>query len=155
MALTAKQEKFAQSVAEGMTQSAAYRAAYSTKNMSDGAIYTESSDLAAHPRVSLRIAELQAAALQRNEITVDSLTRDLKQAQKMCIDGNDPKGAVQAMNSLMKLHGLGLERKEVTVKDDVSKLSRAELEAEIAAVDEQIAAMRKEKKGNREHALNS
>jgi len=86
---------------------------------------------------------------------VDSLTADLRQAQKMCMDGNDPKGAVQAMNSLMKLHGLGLERKEVTVKDDISKLSRAELEAEIAAVDEQIAAIRAEKKGNREHALNS
>lgn len=57
--LTAKQEQFVQGIIEGMSQADAYRAAYSTKKMSDNAIYVEASRLMENPNISLRLQELR------------------------------------------------------------------------------------------------
>lgn len=56
---TAKQENFAKCIAlDGMNYVDAYRSSYSTKNMSDEAIYVEASNLANSPKIALRIKEL-------------------------------------------------------------------------------------------------
>jgi phage terminase small subunit len=60
--LTANQERFVQCIIEGMSQSDAYRSAYSTKNMSDKTIWESASKLMKTPKVSARLQEL------RNEI---------------------------------------------------------------------------------------
>lgn len=57
--LTPKREKFVQGIVEGMSQAEAYRSAYSTKNMSDNAIYREASELMKDPKVSQRVSELR------------------------------------------------------------------------------------------------
>lgn len=56
--LTAKQESFAQHVAEGMTMSGAYRAAYNAEGMTDRCVWTQASLLASNPKVSGRIKAL-------------------------------------------------------------------------------------------------
>jgi phage terminase small subunit len=56
--LTAKQERFAQLVASGKTQVDAYRLAYDGSDEPRNGLYADSGSLAAHPMVSLRIAEL-------------------------------------------------------------------------------------------------
>jgi hypothetical protein len=58
--LTAKQEAFAQAVADGMTQSDAYRKAYDTKTQSDNLISKEASKLMASRIISVRVEELRA-----------------------------------------------------------------------------------------------
>lgn len=63
--LTEKQEKFAQAVGiEGLSQSDAYRAAYSVVNMSEKNIWVEASKTAAKPIVAQRISELKAKRVQ-------------------------------------------------------------------------------------------
>lgn len=57
--LTAKQEKFVQNIIEGMSQAEAYRSAYSTKNMSDNAVWCEASKLMDNPKVAQRLKELR------------------------------------------------------------------------------------------------
>lgn len=58
--LTAKQDKFAHSVAlEGMTLSDAYRAAYDTSKMTDKTVNEKASVLAAQDKISARITELR------------------------------------------------------------------------------------------------
>lgn len=57
--LTAKQELFAQNIAQGMSQADAYRSAYSCKNMSDNAIYREASLLLDNPKVTQRLREIR------------------------------------------------------------------------------------------------
>ena len=59
--LTSKQEGYAQDRASGLDRSAAYRNNYGTSNMSDNTVWEEASRLDKHPKVTLRIAELQAA----------------------------------------------------------------------------------------------
>ena len=57
--LTAKQEAFVKNIIDGMSQADAYRNAYSTKNMSDNAIYREASVLMTNPNISQRLKELR------------------------------------------------------------------------------------------------
>lgn len=65
--LTANQEKFVKCIIDGMSQSDAYRASYSTKNMSDKTIWESASKLMKTPKVSARLQEL------RNEIMTPSV----------------------------------------------------------------------------------
>jgi phage terminase small subunit len=65
--LTANQERFVQCIIEGMSQSDAYRSAYSTKNMSDKTVWESASKLMKTPKVSARLQEL------RNEIMTPSV----------------------------------------------------------------------------------
>lgn len=57
--LTSKQEKFAQCVADGMTQADAYRAAYNAKNMKPETVQKRASELMSGGVVSGRVKELQ------------------------------------------------------------------------------------------------
>ena len=57
--LTAKQEAFVQNIIQGMSQADAYRSAYSSKRMSDNAVYREASLLVENPKVAQRLKELR------------------------------------------------------------------------------------------------
>ena len=59
--LTPKQIHFCREVVSGQSLSASYKAAYSTGNMSAGAVYVESSRLMANPKISLRVEQLNRA----------------------------------------------------------------------------------------------
>lgn len=65
--LTVKQEKFVQNLIKGMSQADAYRDAYSTKKMSDNAIYREASLLLKNPKVAKRHDELRGKLVERAE----------------------------------------------------------------------------------------
>lgn len=60
MDLTAKQERFAQAIVDGLDQTAAYRLAYDCEESLPATIYVHASQLAADDKVSTRILELRA-----------------------------------------------------------------------------------------------
>ena len=53
--LTVKQERFAQEVAKGLSQTEAYRIAYTCDNMKDGTVHGEASRLMGNPQVAARV----------------------------------------------------------------------------------------------------
>ena len=59
MTLTAKQEAFAQAIADGKNQSDAYRSAYNAGKMKDTSINVNASKIAADAKVALRVASLR------------------------------------------------------------------------------------------------
>lgn len=59
--LTSQQEGFVQSIMNGLNQSDAYRANYSTENMLPQTVHEAASHLAAHHKVSTSISEARAA----------------------------------------------------------------------------------------------
>ena len=59
MALTPKQEAFAQAIVDGLNYTDAYRQAYDTENMAPGTVNTEGCVLANDPKITLRITELR------------------------------------------------------------------------------------------------
>ena len=89
--LTAKQEAFVKNIIDGMSQADAYRSAYSTKNMSDNAIYREASVLMTNPNIAQRLQELRDQMMKPTIMTaqerLEYLTRVIK--------GEEPEHIVQ------------------------------------------------------------
>ena len=109
MALTAKQEAFAQAVAGGMTQADAYRSAYDCENSSDEAIWNNASTLMKHNEVSIRVAALkEAVAIQAIWTRLDSV----RTLADIAIDGearaNEKVSAVKELNAM---HGFNAPTK--------------------------------------------
>jgi phage terminase small subunit len=115
MTLTAKQERFAQAIADGMNQADAYRHAYNAGNMKADAIYVKASELMASGKVSVRVNELkgklEAKALWTREDSVKAL--------KSIAEGSEvkPNEIVAAIKELNAMHGYQAPAKsELTVK---------------------------------------
>ena len=109
MALTAKQEAFAQAVAGGMTQADAYRSAYDAENMGDNPIAVEACRLMADPNVSLRVKslkeEIACAALWTRLDSVQTLAEIAKDAEARA---NEKVSAIKELNAM---HGFNAPTK--------------------------------------------
>jgi hypothetical protein len=128
MSLTAKQEAFAQGIADGLTQADAYRAAYDAEKMSDGAIYVEASKLIDNPNVSQRVKDLKSAladkVLWTREMSVKALVQTFKESS-----GSVKVAAVKELNAMhgyneaakIKFTGDFIQRIERQVIDDNSE----------------------------------
>lgn len=83
--LTAKQEKFANSVAykEFDFIWEAYKAHYSTENMSINTIYQESCRLLANPKVAARIKEIEAVIVSKSQSTLDEILLAMSQRVRL------------------------------------------------------------------------
>ena len=101
MALTSKQEAFAQAVASGMTQADAYRSAYDASNMGDDSIYVEGSTLMADPKVALRVKELKDAlaemAIWTRRDSLEALSEIANGAEARA---NEKVSAIKELNAM-------------------------------------------------------
>ena len=70
-------------------------------------------------KIAARIEGLQAAARERHEVTVDSLTADLEDDRKLAHKANQAGAAVSATLGKAKLHGLLKGRHEHSGPDDI------------------------------------
>ncbi len=113
--LTPKQERFAKKFVELDNAFEAYGLIYSTKNMSDNAVYVEASRLLNHPKISLRIKELKEHHANRHDVTVDTITNELEEARQMAIKTETPSAMVTASMGKAKLHGIVIDKASVDV----------------------------------------
>lgn len=109
MALTAKQEAFAQAVAGGMTQADAYRASYDCQNSSDQVIHNEASLLMQSREVSVRVGELKDAIACASIWTrLDSVQTLAEIAQGSEARANEKVSAIKELNAM---HGFNAPTK--------------------------------------------
>jgi len=124
MALTAKQEAFAQAVASGMTQADAYRSAYDCKSSSDKTVHDEASDLMRHPEIAPRVAHLKeqlaTKALWTREMSVLALAEI---AQGLEARANEKVAAIKELNAM---HGFN-EPVKVQVAGEIVHKSTDEI----------------------------
>jgi phage terminase small subunit len=114
MALTPKQEKFCQCIADGMTQADAYRQSYSASKMSGNSIYSKASELMADGKISSRVAEIKAQLEEKALWTREDSVRALKSV----IEGGRPSDVTGAVKELNSMHGYNEPKKmELTGKD--------------------------------------
>jgi hypothetical protein len=101
MKLTAHQEKFCQSIADGMTQADAYRASYKASGMKDETVWNNASKLMQHSEVAARVQELKAAladkALWTRQDAVEALIAEAK--------GDRAGDRISALKALNEMHG--------------------------------------------------
>ena len=116
--LTAKQERFAKGIAEGMSQADAYRSAYSCKNMSDNAIYREASLLVSDPKISQRLKELTAMAAKP---TIMNAQRRKEWLTEVINNPEvDINARLKASDQLNKMEGEYTQKIEAEVKERVT-----------------------------------
>ena len=107
MALTPKQEKFCQCVADGMTQADAYRASYNASKMSDSSIYCKASELMANGNISARVLEIKAQLEEKALWTREDSVKALKDV----IETGRPSDVTGAVKVLNDMHGFNAPKK--------------------------------------------
>ena len=104
--LTPQQEKFAQSVASGLNQSDAYRAAYkvrpTTKPLS---VNQAASKLMADPNISSRVDEIRKPVVEDARVTLREHLDDLKRLRDLAETANQMSAAIKAEESRGKVSG--------------------------------------------------
>lgn len=130
--MTPKQEAFARAYVETGNASEAYRRCYEAENMKDNVVTQKAYELLKHGEVSVMVETLKAKAQKRHDITVEKLTEmamlAYHESQRISNRGQmQTSSMVKAAEFLGKLHGLVVERREVTHKDSVEDLADADL----------------------------
>ena len=119
MPLTPKQEAFALAYVETGNASEAYRRSYNAEKMKPSVIAVKASELLAHGNVSVRVKELQSAALDEHKITMSDILRELEEARVVALQQEKPQAAAMVAASMGKAKLLGLltDKTELTGKD--------------------------------------
>jgi len=103
--LTAKQEAFAQAIADGMGQADAYRMAYDAGNMKDSTIYSKASVLMSDGKITARVAELKAQVADKQLWTREMSVKGLIQAYRIAQEAKTSTGMTAAVKELNVMHG--------------------------------------------------
>lgn len=109
MALTPKQEKFAQCVADGMTQADAYRTAFDVRPATKPeSVIRSASELMSDPNISSRVTELRQQlsekALWTRQDSVQALISVLSNPESQ-------KDVIAAVKELNAMHGFNAPQK--------------------------------------------
>jgi len=104
MSLTAKQEAFCQAIADGMTQTDAYRAAFDvSQSTKPETIHKRASELMQNGEVTGRVSSLkqvlETKAIWTREMSVKALVSAYKVAQEKK-NSNGMTGAVKELNAM-------------------------------------------------------
>lgn len=103
--LTAKQEAFAQGIADGLGQADAYRMAYDADGMKDESVYPQASKLMKNPKIATRIAELKAQVADKQLWTREMSVKGLISAYRIALEAKTSTGMTAAVKELNIMHG--------------------------------------------------
>lgn len=116
--LTGRQEAFCKAYIETGNATKAYRlAGYSTK-ASAKSINEAACKLLKNAKVIPRLAELRAPAIERHNITVDSLVIELEAARIAALGAETPQASAAVSATMAKAKLLGYDQKQAAVEDN-------------------------------------
>lgn len=103
--LTAKQEAFAQAIADGLGQADAYRMAYNAEGMKDASIYPKASRMMSEGKIRVRVDELKAQVADKHLWTREMSVKGLIQAYRIAQEAKTSTGMTAAVKELNVMHG--------------------------------------------------
>lgn len=116
MALTPKQEAFAQAIVTGVNQSDAYRAAYKVRPGTKAeSVNVAASKLMSDAKVTQRVAELREPVAKKAQITLESHLDDLMRLRNMAVKEKQYSAAITAEVARGKASGVHVEKSAVEV----------------------------------------
>ena len=115
--LTPKQEKFCLRYIELSDATKAYKASYDAENMKNVTCNRRAKELLDNGKIKARVRELRDMHVERHVVTVDSLTVELEEARQLAMTTAQPSPAVSASMGKAKLHGLIVDKGELTGRD--------------------------------------
>lgn len=131
--MTGKQRRFAELVAEGQTQSAAYRAAYDCTNMKPSSVASEASKLMSNPEVARFVADARAEARRTATWCLSVAVERLEQVNARCLsdvlDGKKVsptalRGFIDTLRELNRLCNVSDEVEADSFESFVRQLTR-------------------------------
>lgn len=136
-----RHEKFAQALAKGKSATEAYaEAGYKPHQPS-------ASRLLSNAMVAARVEELQARAVKKVEITVESLAVELEEARAIALKEKQSSAAVSATMGKAKLFGLGVENRRLSGQVSIVTLTAKDLDGlspdELAALEHAYPVLQK------------
>lgn len=111
--LTPKQESFCIIYMETGNASEAYRRSYDCKNSNENSVNRMAKELLDNHKITSRVAELRAPAIQRAQITLENHLNDLKVLRDKADAAEKYGPAIQAEVARGKASGLYVEKSEV------------------------------------------
>lgn len=103
--LTAKQEAFAQGIADGLGQADAYRMAYDADGMKDSTVYSNASRLMNDSKIAARVTELKAQVAEKQLWTREMSVKGLMSAYRIALEAKASAGMTAAVKELNVMHG--------------------------------------------------
>lgn len=127
--LTPKQEKFAQSVASGMTQADAYRSAYNAGKMKPETVQNKAHVLMKSGEISARVEELRRPIVEKAQITLESHLASLEELRDLAKKAGQHSAAIAAEVARGKASGIHIEKTEnkTTLQGQLEVISRPKL----------------------------
>ena len=116
MALTPKQEAFAQAIVTGVSQSDAYRLAYKVgPKTKPESVNQNASRIMADVNVASRVAELREQVAKKAQITLESHLDDLMRLRNMAAKEKQYSAAIAAEIARGKASGVNVEKTQADV----------------------------------------
>jgi len=122
--LTAKQEAFAQAIADGLGQADAYRMAYDSNTASEASIYVQASNLMKNSKVAIRVDELKSQVVEKQLWTREMSVKGLIQAYRIAQDAKTSTGMTAAVKELNVMHGFNEPTKLSITGNMVTRIVR-------------------------------
>lgn len=134
MALTQKQEAFAQAYMQAGSASEAYRMAYDASKSKPESVHRLAYGVLENVKVASRIKELQNQAQQRHHLTVDDLINELEEARIIASTGEKPQANAMVSATMGKAKLLGLDCPSLTLDLEAKRLAVEKLRIEVEAL---------------------
>lgn len=131
--LTPKQESFCQKYIETGNASEAYRLSYDAENMKPETVWVKACELLKNGKVAARVEQLQAHHLRRHNVTVDTITAELEELKSLATLDKQYSPAITAVMGKAKIHGLLIDKAEITGKDGGPIVTKEQRDAAVAA----------------------
>lgn len=113
--MTPGRESFATGLAQGLSQSEAYRRAFpKSQAWKDATVWRKASLLAAVGEVQARLAEIQAQVAERSLVTLENHVAELARLRRLAEDEGQLAAAIKAEELRGKVCGLYVDRTEHT-----------------------------------------
>jgi hypothetical protein len=122
--LTAKQEAFAQAIADGLGQADAYRIAYDAEGMKDSTVYSKASILMSDGKIRARVDELKSMVVEKQLWTREMSVKGLIQAYRIAQDAKTSTGMTAAVKELNVMHGFNEPTKLSITGNMVTRIVR-------------------------------
>lgn len=122
--LTSQQEHFARLVAEGKSQSDAYRGAYKAGKMKPATINAEASRLIANPAISARVDFWRKEFAPASKLTLEAHIAELDRLKGLALEAGKFDAAISAEVNRGKASGLYVSKTEDVTPPLQKALSR-------------------------------
>lgn len=123
--LTEKQERFCHLVIELGNTSEAYRQSYDSEKMKVETVNRAAKQLMDNPKIATRLKELREPIIEKHNITVESLLKELEEARTCALTAETVQSSAAVSATMSKAKLLGMDKQIIDLQSSDRSMSPA------------------------------